>query len=146
MQICCLGQVWTKTGWICRSSETFGQWSGQWASLVNSCLSQWSVPYETRWHRSGTTLRNLKRRFRAAQHWMLGNHSTDLLEVGHQREHRDERYFWIQEQVQDEDFSVRKEKNCANVGKKPIVASVLQKSRGWIWLQPWYARADPIWT
>ena len=58
---------------------------------------------------------------------MLGNHSTALLEVGHQREHRDERYFWIQEQVQDEDFSVRKEKNCANVGKKPIIASVLQK-------------------
>ena len=41
-------------------------------------------------------------------------------------EHRDVRYFWIQEQVRDEDFSIKKEKNCANVGTKPIFASVLQ--------------------
>ena len=36
------------------------------------------------------------------------------------------RYFWIQEQVRDEDFSIKKEKNRANVGTKPIFASVLQ--------------------
>ena len=34
--------------------------------------------------------------------------------------------FWIQEQVRDEDVSIKKEKNCANVATKPIVASVLQ--------------------
>ena len=33
----------------------------------------------------------------------------------------------IQEQVQDEDFSFKKEKNCANVRTKPIFASVLQQ-------------------
>ena len=53
------------------------------------------------------------------------NSLTDRLEAGHPREHRDVRYFWIQEQVQDEDFSIKKEKNCANVGTKPIFASVL---------------------
>ena len=31
-----------------------------------------------------------------------------------------------QEHVQDEDFSIKKEKNSANVGEKPIIASVLQ--------------------
>ena len=36
------------------------------------------------------------------------------------------RDFWIQEQVRDEDFSVKKGKHCANVVTKPIVASVLQ--------------------
>ena len=34
--------------------------------------------------------------------------------------------FWIPEQVQDEDFSIEKEKDCSNFGKRPIVASVLQ--------------------
>ena len=87
------------------------------------------MPYEIRWHRSGTTLRNLKRRFRAGTALNAGeteNSLTDRLEAEQQREHKDMRDFWIQEQVQDEDFSIKKEKNCANVGKKPIVASVLQ--------------------
>ena len=52
--------------------------------------------------------------------------STDLLEARHQREHKDVRYFSIPDQVQDEDFSIKKEKNCANIGKTPIIALVLQ--------------------
>ena len=43
------------------------------------------------------------------------NHSMDQLEAIHQREHKDALYFWIPEQVQDEDFSVKKEKNCAQM-------------------------------
>ena len=54
------------------------------------------------------------------------NHSMDQLEAIHQREHKDARYFRIPEQVQDEDVSVEKEKDCANIGKRPIIASVLQ--------------------
>ena len=54
------------------------------------------------------------------------NSSTDLVDARHRREHKDARYFWIREQVRDEDFSIKKEKNCANVGTKPIFASVLQ--------------------
>ena len=54
------------------------------------------------------------------------NFSTDQLEARHQREHNDARYIWIPEQVQDEDFSIMREKNCANLGKRPIIASVLQ--------------------
>ena len=64
------------------------------------------------------------------------NSLTDRLEAGQQMEHKDMRYFWIQEQVRDEDFSVKKEKNCANVGTKPIFASVLQQPCK---LQDWYS-------
>ena len=46
------------------------------------------------------------------------------------------RYLWIQEQVRDEDFSIKKEKNGANVGTKPIFASVLQQQCK---LQDWYS-------
>ena len=54
------------------------------------------------------------------------NHSVDQLEAIHQREHKDALYFfWIPEQVQDEDFSIEKEMDCANIGKRPIIASVL---------------------
>ena len=56
------------------------------------------------------------------------NSLTDRLEAGQQREHKDMRDFWIQEQVRTEDFSITKEKNCANVVTKPIVASILQCS------------------
>ena len=57
------------------------------------------------------------------------NHSMDQLEAIHQREHKDALYFWIPEQVQDEDFSVKKEKNCAQMlDRGPIIASVLQCS------------------
>ena len=49
--------------------------------------------------------------------------------------HKDVRYFWKREQVQCEDFSI-KEKTCANVGTKPIVASVLQQQCE---LQDWYS-------
>ena len=54
------------------------------------------------------------------------NSSKDILEARNQREHKDVRCFWIPEQVQDEDFSIKKEKNCANCGKMPIIAPVLQ--------------------
>ena len=66
----------------------------------------------------------------SATAWNVGeteNSLSDRLETGQQREHNDMRYFWIQEQVQDEDFSNKKEKNCANVGTTPIFASVLQQ-------------------
>ena len=46
------------------------------------------------------------------------------------------RYFWIQEQVRDADFSIKKEKHCVNVGTKPIFASVLQHNCK---LQDWYS-------
>ena len=45
------------------------------------------------------------------------NHSMDQLEAIHQREHKDARYFRIPEQVQDEDVSITKEKDCTNIGK-----------------------------
>ena len=63
------------------------------------------------------------------------NSLTDRLEAEQQREHKDMRDFWIQEQVQDEDFSIMKEKNCTNVGKKPIV--VLVKLQDWYSTRPW---------
>ena len=50
----------------------------------------------------------------------------DQLEAVRQREHKDARYFWIPEPIQDEDISIKKEKNYANIGKRPIIASVLQ--------------------
>ena len=68
------------------------------------------------------------------------NSLTDRLEAGQQREHKAMRYFWTQEQVRDEDFSIKKEKNCANVGTKPIFASVLQqhcKFAGLVFYGPW---------
>ena len=50
----------------------------------------------------------------------------DQLEALHQREHKDALYFfWIPEQVQDEDLSIENEKDCANIGKMSIIASVL---------------------
>ena len=55
------------------------------------------------------------------------NSLTDRLEAGQLMEHKDMRHFWIQEQVRDEDFSIKKEKNCANFGTKPIFASVQQQ-------------------
>ena len=71
------------------------------------------------------------------------NSSTGLLEASHQREHKDVRYFWIPEQVPDEDFSIQDEKNCANMGKMPwiwwqgcnpdIDEQKLDVSRSWMW-------------
>ena len=54
------------------------------------------------------------------------NPSMDQLEAIHHRDPKDARYFRIPEQVQYEDFSIKKEKNCAAIGKMPIIASVLQ--------------------
>ena len=57
------------------------------------------------------------------------NSLTDRLGAGHRTKHIDTRYFWIQERVQDGDLSIKKvltTKNCADVGTKPVCASVLQ--------------------
>ena len=61
------------------------------------------------------------------------NSLTDRLDAGQQTKHKDMRYFWTQEQVRDEDFSIKKEKNCANVETKPILASAPQQCK----LQDW---------
>ena len=64
------------------------------------------------------------------------NSLTNQLKARQQTKHKDMRDFWIQEQVRDEDFSIKKENNCANVGTKPIFASVLQQHCN---LQDWYS-------
>ena len=58
------------------------------------------------------------------------NSLTDRLGAGQRTKHIDTRYFWVQERVQDGDFSIKKEltaQNCADVGTKPVSASVLQQ-------------------
>ena len=58
------------------------------------------------------------------------NSLTDRLGAGQRTKHIDTRYFWIQERVQDGDLSIEKvpvAKNCADVGTKPVSASVLQQ-------------------
>ena len=58
------------------------------------------------------------------------NSLTDRLGAGRRTKHIDTRYFWIQERVQDGDLSNKKvptKKNCADVGTKPVTASVLQQ-------------------
>ena len=58
------------------------------------------------------------------------NSLTDRLGAGQRTKHIDTRYFWIQERVQDGDLSIKKvltAKNCADVGTKPVSASVLQQ-------------------
>ena len=55
---------------------------------------------------------------------------TDRLGAGQRTKHIDTRYFWIQERVQDGDLRIKKvltAKNCADVGTKPVSASVLQQ-------------------
>ena len=58
------------------------------------------------------------------------NSWTDRLGAGERTEHNDTRYFWIKERVQDADLSIKKvfsAKNCADVGTKPVSASILQQ-------------------
>ena len=58
------------------------------------------------------------------------NSLTDRLGAGQRTKHIVTRYFWIQERVQDGDLSIKKvptAKNCADVGTKPVSASVLQQ-------------------
>ena len=58
------------------------------------------------------------------------NSLTDRLGAGQRTKHIDTRYFWIQERVQEGDFSIKKvltAKNCADVGTKPVSTSVLQQ-------------------
>ena len=55
---------------------------------------------------------------------------TDRLGAGKRTKHIDTRYFWIQERVQDGDLSIKKvltAKICADVGTKPVSASVLKQ-------------------
>ena len=47
--------------------------------------------------------------------------------------------FWIQEQIQDEDASIKKEKNCANVATKPIFALC---NTMLLTPQDWYSTGD----
>ena len=57
------------------------------------------------------------------------NSLMDRLGAGQRTKHIDKRYFWIQERVQDAEFSVKKvlsAKNCADVVTKPFSPSVLQ--------------------
>ena len=68
------------------------------------------------------------------------NSLTDRLEEEQQREHKDMRDFWIPEQVQDDDFSIKKEKNCAKAGKKPIgcfSTAMFFKLQDWYSTSPW---------
>ena len=58
------------------------------------------------------------------------NSLTDRFGAGQRTKHIDTRYFWIQERVQDGDLSIKKvptAKNRADVGTKPVSASVLQQ-------------------
>ena len=58
------------------------------------------------------------------------NSLTGRLGAGQRTKHIDTRYFWVQERGQDGDLSIRKvptAKNCADVGTKPVSASVLQQ-------------------
>ena len=58
------------------------------------------------------------------------NSLTDRLAAGQRTKHIDTRYLWIQERVQDGDLSIKKvltAKNCADVGTKPVSASVPQE-------------------
>ena len=58
------------------------------------------------------------------------NSLTDRLGAGQRTKHIDMRYLWIQEGVQDGDLSNKKvptAKNCADVGEKPVSASVPQQ-------------------
>ena len=67
------------------------------------------------------------------------NSLTDQLEARHQREHRDVRYFWIQEQVRDEDFTVSRRRIAQMLERShktmdpTLHYKMKRKSRGWIW-------------
>ena len=71
------------------------------------------------------------------------NSLADRLGAGQRTKHIDTRHFWMQERVQDGDLSVKKvptAKNCADVGTKPVSASVLQqhcKFAGLVFYCPW---------
>ena len=68
------------------------------------------------------------------------NSLTDPLGAKQRTKHIDTRYFWIQERVQDGDLSIKKvptAKKCADVGTKPVSASVLQQHCKV--LQDWYS-------
>ena len=58
------------------------------------------------------------------------NSLTDRLGAGQRTNHIDTWYFWVQERGQDGDLSIKKvptAKKCADVGTKPVSASVLQQ-------------------
>ena len=65
------------------------------------------------------------------------NSVTDRFGAGQRTKHIDTRYLWIQERVQDGDLSIKKvptAKNCADVGTKPVSASVPASLQDW-----WYS-------
>ena len=58
------------------------------------------------------------------------NSLANRLGAGQRTKRIDTRYFWIQERVQNGDLGIKKvptAKNCADVGTKPVSASVLQQ-------------------
>ena len=76
--------------------------------------------------KSGSTLQSLT----ALSVGETENSLTNRLGAGQQTKHIDTRYFWIQERVQDGDFSIKMvltAKNCADVGTNPVSGSVLQQ-------------------
>ena len=70
------------------------------------------------------------------------NSLTDRLGAGQRTKHIDTWYFWIRERVQDGDLSIKKvptAKNCADVGTKPVSASILKqhcKFAGLVFCEP----------
>ena len=62
--------VGSRQAGFCRRSKTF-RWTTAMSEPVISYWSEGSLLCEIRWHRLGTTLRNLERLFRAGQHWIL---------------------------------------------------------------------------
>ena len=110
---------------FCWSSETLGQWSSQWASLVDSFLSQWSLPCEIRWHRLGTALRNLHDSIECWRNGEFCDGSIGSRTVkGKQRYARLSGY---KNKFETKMSVSRRKKNWANVATKPIVACVLQR-------------------
>ena len=75
------------------------------------------------------------------------NSLTDQLGAGQRTNHIDTRYFWIQERVQDGDLSIKKvltAKNCADVGTKPVSASILQQHCKFAGLVFYYVSHTPL--
>ena len=108
----------------------FAEAAKQWTNLVNSYYFQGSLPWEIRWHKLGTTFRNLERQFWAGQHWIL---ETRRIWWWINWKHYSEGNTEIREtflRFRNEVVRIKKEKKRANVATmrrtKPIVASVLQ--------------------
>ena len=91
----------------------------------------------------GPSLRSMYQELRIPMKIEIQSDSSTALGAGQRTKHIDTRYFWIQERVQDGDLSIKNvltAKNCADVGTKPVSASVLQqncKFAGLVFCWPW---------